>query len=85
MNSESSMLIKNVDELHNPNDDLQTIKKELVHYTSKITSTECFATYIPIIIPNDIDTFEVDLCYTESATIYYTQIRENKKSKVQLY
>ncbi|XP_043682630.1 RING finger protein 17 isoform X3 [Vespula pensylvanica] len=82
MNSESSMLIKNVDELHNPNDDLQTIKKELVHYTSKITSTECFATYIPIIIPNDIDIFEVDLCYTESATIYYTQIRENKKSKV---
>lgn len=75
-------ITNNVESEDNTNEDLKTIKKESIRSDSRITSNDCFDTYVPITIPNDIDTFEVDLCYTETATTYYTQIKENKKCKV---
>ncbi|XP_015187260.1 PREDICTED: uncharacterized protein LOC107072113 [Polistes dominula] len=38
--------------------------------------------YVPMIIPEDIDTFEVNLCYNKSLTTYYVQLNKNVELKV---
>ncbi|KAI4497679.1 hypothetical protein M0802_007219 [Mischocyttarus mexicanus] len=84
LNSECFMKISDsTKNLNNSDDELETIKKEIVSSTSKELSVENYChPYIPMLIPEDIDTFEVNLCFSKSLTTYYVQLNENLELKV---
>ncbi|KAK2584668.1 hypothetical protein KPH14_007012 [Odynerus spinipes] len=63
-------------------DNTDTIAKEAVYSTPQVMSIENLANYVPLVIPNDIDMFEAELCCSVAATTHYIQLAENVELKV---
>ncbi|XP_043488599.1 uncharacterized protein LOC122515348 [Polistes fuscatus] len=83
----SECFMKKIDYIKNQSDSADEVKtniKEITLSTSleKLSIENYYHSYVPMVIPEDIDTLEVNLCYNKSLTTYYVQINENLEFKV---